>query len=117
MEGFNNKGKDIMKIYDLVKKILEDNEQARNSDKLLIWEVYKSIGIVKEVEWFGNREAIIKENFLSGKLPSFETIRRSRQKIQELHPELQATSSSVRARRKQLENQKGTHIFRDTYEN
>ncbi|MFA5763105.1 MAG: hypothetical protein WC931_05985 [Bacilli bacterium] len=105
-----------MKTYDLVKKVLQNNEQARNSDKECIWQVYKKIGVIKDVDWFGSREAIIKENFLSGKLPSFETIRRSRQKIQELHPELQATSSSVRARRKQLQDQKGTHIFRDIYD-
>ena len=105
-----------MKTYDLVKKVLESSEQARNSDKECIWQVYKRIGVVKDVNWFGDREAIIRENFLSGKLPSFETIRRSRQKIQELHPDLQATSSRVRARRKQLQNQKGTHIFRDTYD-
>jgi ribosomal protein S2 len=107
----------MAKTYDLVKKVLIDSEQARNSDKECIWQVYKRIGAVKDVEWFGQREAIIKENFLSGKLPSFETIRRSRQKIQELHEELKATSSQVRKRRKQLEDQRGTHIFRDIYEN
>lgn len=104
-----------MKIYDLVKKILEKDQQARNSDKECIWQVYKSVGAVKDVEWFGTREAITKDQFLSGKLPSFETIRRSRQKIQELHPELQATSESVRVRRKQKEEQKGTFIYRESW--
>jgi hypothetical protein len=106
----------MAKTHDLVKKVLIDSEQARNSDKECIWQVYKRIGAVKDVEWFGDREAITKETFLSGKLPSFETIRRSRQKIQELHEELRATSSQVRKRRQQLAAQKGTHIYRDTYE-
>ena len=75
-----------MKIYDLVKNILENSEQTRNSDKLLIWEVYKKIGIVKDVEWFGDREAIIRDNFLSARIPATETITRARRKIQELHP-------------------------------
>jgi len=99
------------KVYDLVKKILLRDEQARNSDKELIWQVYKQIGVVKEVEWFGNREAIIKENFLSGDLPSFETIRRTRQKIQET--ELKATDKGVIEARKQKQDQKGTFIYRE----
>lgn len=102
-----------MKTYDLVKKVLENNEQARNSDRECIWQVYKKIGAIKDVEWFGDREAITKETFLSSKLPSFETIRRSRQKIQELNPELQATSGFVRQKRRQKANQKGTFIFRE----
>lgn len=105
-----------MKIYDLVKKILEQNNQARNSDKECIWQVYRKLGIVKEVEWFGSREAIIKENFLAKNVPSSETIRRSRQKIQELYPELQATSSQVRKRRQQKQDTKGTFIYREVYE-
>jgi hypothetical protein len=104
----------MAKIYDLVKKVLQEDEQARNSDKECIWQVYKRIGAVKDVEWFGQREAIIKENFLSGKLPSFETIRRTRQKIQET--ELKATDKNVIEARKQKEDQRGTHIYRETYE-
>lgn len=104
-----------MKIYDLVKKVLEQDEQARNSDRECIWQVYKRIGVVKDVEWFGSREAILKEHFLSGKMPSFETIRRSRQKIQELNPELQATSQKVRVRRKQKQDTKGTFVYRESW--
>lgn len=101
-----------MKVYDLVKRVLINNEQARNSDKECIWEVYRELGIVKTVEWFGDREAIMKDQFLSGKTPSTETIRRTRQKIQEKHLELGATSSTVKAKRKQKEDSKGTFIFR-----
>jgi len=103
----------MAKIYDLVKKVLQEDEQARNSDKECIWQVYKRIGAVKDVEWFGQREAIIKENFLSGKLPSFETIRRTRQKIQET--ELKATDKSVIEARKQKEDTKGTFIYRELF--
>lgn len=106
----------MAKIYDLVKKVLQEDEQARNSDKECIWQVYKRIGAVKDVEWFGQREAIIKENFLSGKLPSFETIRRTRQKCQELYPELQATSQTVRVKRKQKQDTKGTFIYRELFQ-
>lgn len=101
----------MAKVYDLVKRILIRDEQARNSDKELIWQVYKEIGVVKEVEWFGTREAVIKENFLSGELPSFETIRRTRQKIQET--ELKATSKSVIEARKQKQDTKGNFIYRE----
>jgi hypothetical protein len=104
-----------MKIFDLVKKILETNEQTRNSDKELIWLVYKKLGIVRDVEWFGTKEAILKEHVISGKMPSFETITRARRKVQELNPSLEATDSKVRSLRKQKQKTKGTFIFREYF--
>lgn len=102
-----------MKTYDLIKRLLETNEGTRNSDKLLYAEVLRTIGAVKKVEWFGEREAILLDTLTSGSTPSYETIRRTRQKIQETIPELQATSSQVRVRRKQKQDTKGTFIYRE----
>lgn len=92
-----------MKIYDLSKSILEKYPSTRSDDKKLIWVVLGELGYIHD-------GVITKEDFLNS--PSFESIRRSRQKIQELHPEL-APNIFVKSARKHIEEQKGTHIFRE----
>lgn len=92
-----------MRIYDLVKQILEENPDTRNSDKKLIWKVWEVLDLT-------GLDVIIYDNFM--KAPSSESITRARRKIQELHPSLQATES-VRRQRQQIEDQRGTYIFRE----
>lgn len=92
-----------MRIYDLTKSVLEKYPSTRSDDKKLIWVVLGELGYIHE-------SVITKEDFLNS--PSFESIRRSRQKIQELHPEL-APNDFIKSARKEVENQKGTHIFRE----
>lgn len=94
-----------MKIYDLIKITLEDYPETRNSDKKLQWKILDKLGYIQD------GYSLMYEDFM--RAPNFETIRRCRQKIQELNPELQATRR-VRAERKHIENQKGTFIFRKT---
>jgi hypothetical protein len=96
-----------IKTYDLVKSLLEENSELRNSDKKLFWKVYDESGFVDWGEGYG---AITEDDFMKG--PSFETIRRCRQMIQAEYPELQATES-VREKRHGIEEQRGTHVFRD----
>ena len=93
-----------MKIYDKTKHLLETYPPLRNGDKLLIWAVWKEEGLA-------NSHYITLENFL--KATSAESVRRTRQKIQELHPELSPTSETVRRRRGLKEASKGTFIFRE----
>lgn len=102
-----------MTIYNLVIKLLKNIPQTRNSDKLLFTEVLRSLGAVKSVNWFGEREAVLLDSLTSGDLPSYESVRRSRQKAQEKYPELGATDSKVIALRKQKEQSKGTFIYRE----
>ena len=111
-----------MKIYDLVKNILEENEMARNSDRILIWEAYKKLRLVDtmDCEVYGSNETkaeeiICRHTFVNSKIPSMESITRARRKIQELHPELEATNNAVRTRRRQKQKSKGTFIFREIY--
>ena len=87
--------------------------ETRGSDRLLIWEVYKYIGIVKEVEFFGTQEGILKQNFLSAKIPPTESITRARRKLQEKHPELQTESKEVLNQRRKKADTKGTFVFRE----
>ena len=93
-----------MKIYDLIKITLEDYPETRNSDKKLIWRVWCKLGYID------TGYALYEEDFMRS--PSTETIRRCRQKIQELNPELQATRR-IRGLRKSVELQRGTHVFRE----
>lgn len=94
-----------IKIYDLVLELLEDHSDTRNSDKKLIWRAWEKLGYVEQ------GYSLQYEDFM--RAPSCESLRRCRQKIQELNPELQATRR-VRAERKHIENQKGTFVFRKT---
>ena len=93
-----------MKVYDLVKQILEDHPQTRNSDKALHFTVWNKLGLIK------NR-AITYEDYKEA--PSTETIRRSRQKIQELYPELGPTSDKIKRARRKKQETKGTFIYRE----
>jgi len=93
-----------MKIYDLVKQLLTNNPELRNSDKKLIWNVWKYLGLIDFDGW------ITEESFM--KAPSCESIRRCRQKIQEHHPELQA-SEEVKKLRKKKQDSKSTFVYRE----
>jgi hypothetical protein len=96
-----------MKTYDLVISILRTHPDTRSSDKRLIWKVWIEQGIIQENNLF---EYISREDFWKAK--STETIRRCRQKIQQLHPELKPDHKTVQLRL-DISNQKGTFIFRD----
>lgn len=101
-----------MKILEAVRHILETRPETRNSDKLLIWEVLRQVGMVKTIDHFGPRQAILKETFVSSNLIPFESITRARRKIQEKE-ELQATSKEVRTTRGQRAETKGTFVFEE----
>ena len=99
-----------MRIYDLVKKILEESPACRDSDKKLQWAVWWKKGLI-QVDTSG-KMALSRVMYMDFEnAPSSESITRARRKCQELHPELQATSSIVRTRRQQKQETKGTFIF------
>lgn len=102
-----------MKLYDVVRKMLTDNPRLRDDDKELIWEYMK---LTHNVSTKDGVEFITKVNFLD-KSVNFESLRRVRQKIQEDHPELEASSNVKRARETKQKDGKyfvyheGTPIF------
>lgn len=73
-----------MKLYDLVRKLLSDNPTFRNSDKPLIWQIWRKQGLVGD----GMGEGVITYNNFVEKAQSSESITRARRKVQEDHPEL-----------------------------
>lgn len=71
-------------LNELVKRILADHKEARDDDFKVIGYVIKSLNPEAMQLTFG--QALWNHSKLD--LPSFETIRRTRQKIQHDHPEL-----------------------------
>ena len=82
-------------IKDLVKTILEENEGARNSDMRLYYEVCKRINKSALESPFAY--VILRLEAL--RLPPFESVRRTRQKVQAECPHLSANDevSQMRA--------------------
>lgn len=96
-----------MKLYELIKQLLVQSEVYRNSDKALIWEIWRKQGVINGYGYLSH------SNFMS-KAKSPESIRRCRQKVQENCPELKATDTEVKETRDQMAEQKGTFVYRDT---
>lgn len=92
-----------MKLYTLIKQLLIDYPELRDSDKKLIWYVWIENGNA-------HYEHITKNDFMEA--PSTESIRRCRQKIQEQHEELRGTPK-VRKAREEKAKEKGTFIYRE----
>lgn len=74
----------------LVKAILIDKPDTRNSDNLLYSEVLERIGQAEGVNIGRMAICDVLRNMKHLQLPTIETVGRCRRKIQEKHPELRA---------------------------
>lgn len=90
--------------YDIVKDILIEFKDCRDSDKRLLWEFWKRSGLTTP------EGTISYSNYLNA--TSSESITRARRKVQELHPEL-GSSEEVQKEKDKKEQSKGTFIYRD----
>jgi hypothetical protein len=82
---------DLSSIGPKVSSILKQNIQARDDDKILVYEIWSlESKAITLTEFF--------QEFLSGKLSHFESIRRIRQKLQEMNPDLRGKKWSIRHR-------------------
>lgn len=90
--------RELRSTNDIVMEILKESEKARNSDNYLICLVLTKIAKKKgiDIEKMSLPQCLL--HMKEYGLPSFETIRRTRQKIQATHPEL-AGSDDVEALR------------------
>ena len=90
---------EIIKLYDLVKKLLQEKEELRGDDDFLYCEVIKNI--------YPNILNLTAEQFFykrkNYKIPSFESVSRCRRKLQEEHPELRPPKKVQEARQIQEE--------------
>lgn len=91
-----------MKLYDKVKQLLEFYPELRDSDKKLVWQIWKDTD-----KTFN--ESISYYDFMRAESPM--TISRARRKVVEDHPEL-ASSKGVQRYKDEIERQKGTHVYR-----
>lgn len=94
-----------MKLYDKIKLLLHQDPKLRDSDKLLQWRVWAQQGHIMN-------GSLSFESFMNQRLISSETIRRTRQKVQENFPDLR---SSVRIQKFKDEKRrsKGTFVYRE----
>ena len=80
----------IIKTSDLVKEILTSDKQARNSDSYLYLKVIDHIAKQRGINLHLLSVPIFLLNGADMGFVGFETVRRTRQKIQQRHPELAA---------------------------
>jgi hypothetical protein len=94
-------------LKDLVNKILLDNPECRDSDKKLIWEVWKQYNLIDFDGW------ITEESFM--KAPSPESCRRVRQQLQRsdllLGTKLIQPTKEIKQKRVKLSQEKGASFI------
>ena len=99
---------EIIKLYDLVKKLLQEKEELRGDDDLL----YLSVIRIVHPHWNNAHintnieNAPIGEFFKmrkSAKIPTFESVTRCRRKVQEERPDLKPCEKIQEARKEQEE--------------
>lgn len=84
---------DLKSTTALVKSILEQDKQCRNSDSLLYLKVLTEVGKQKEIDIEKMSIPYFLLNLHGAGFPGFETVRRTRQKLQQHHPELAASEA------------------------
>lgn len=81
---------DLKNTTALVKSILEQDKQARNSDSFLYLKVLSVVADQKGVNLNSVSVPFFLINLQGTEFPPFESVRRARQKLQRRHPELAA---------------------------
>lgn len=73
----------LKQVRNLVQMVLEENEEARNDNFVLVARVYEKLGVPISIQF----NVLINEH-KERKLPSFESICRARRKVIEQFPNL-----------------------------
>lgn len=90
----------LIAVSTLVKSILGENKQARNSDNMLYLKVLENYGACKGIDIDTMTVPTFLNELDKGTFPGFETVRRSRQKVQESCPELASDNTTRRMRKR-----------------
>lgn len=93
-----NKTNELITTTDLVRMILKQHPETRNSDNQLYYMVIKTLGKQKGIDIDSMSMPHFLLHMKEYRLPSIETVGRCRRKIVETHPEL-AGNSDVEAYR------------------
>lgn len=94
-----------MRLYDQIKQLLQTLPELRDSDRKLQWHLWMQQGLVRN-------NTIKYEDFMAHNLLNPETIRRTRQKVQENFPHLQS-SLGIQALKNKKRRLKGTFVYRE----
>ena len=84
---------DLKNTTALVKSILEQDKQCRNSDGILYLKVLSVIGSKKGIDLGSMSVPYFLLNLHGTAFPPFESVRRARQKVQARYPELAASEA------------------------
>lgn len=82
--------KELKNTTELVRTILEQDERARNSDSFLYFRVIGVHGLDKGIDINRMPVTLFLLKMKEYGFPAFETVRRTRQKLQATYPELAA---------------------------
>ena len=93
-----NKANELKTTTGLVKAVLEKEPQARNSDSFLYFKILKKIGDEKGIDIEKMPVTSFLLHIKDSPFPAFETVRRTRQKIQAEFPELSGNREVQRYR-------------------
>lgn len=85
---------DLKNISEIVKALLLENPWVRDSDDLLYFKVCERVN--PDFVFCSFQEFMYKRKEMG--FPPFESVRRTRQKLQAQHPELKGSSATVAAR-------------------
>lgn len=92
---------DLKAVSAIVKSILTDNVRARNDDNVLYLMVLRHVSDRNNIDIQSMTVPVFLLKMKDYGLPGFETVRRSRQKVQADNPELEGTETTRRKRAKQ----------------
>lgn len=92
---------DLKAVSAIVKNILTDNVRARNDDNVLYLMVLRHVSDRNNIDIQSMTVPVFLLKMKDYGLPGFETVRRSRQKVQADNPELEGTETTRRKRAKQ----------------
>lgn len=92
---------DLKAVSAIVKSILMENTRARNDDNVLYLMVLNHVSNRNGIDIQSMTVPVFLMKMKEYGLPGFETVRRSRQKVQADNPELEGTESTRRKRAKQ----------------
>lgn len=88
------------KASEIIREILENDPKARDSDNILYYKVLQKVGLINGIDI---ESMPIPRFFLHMKdygFPQFETVRRTRQKLQHDYPELGSSKEIAEYRQK-----------------
>ena len=88
-----SKTSELITTTALVKEILISDERARNSDSFLYFRVLGVLGIAKGIDIYKVPTAVFLLKMAEWGFPPFESVRRTRQKLQATYPELSANKT------------------------